>query len=82
MIVATFASNIHRIQQVVNACHMYGRKLAVVGRSMVNVVNIASELGYLHVPSDLIIDLDEINRLPANRVAVISTGSQGNRCQR
>jgi ribonuclease J len=77
VIVATFASNIHRIQQVVNACHMYGRKLAVVGRSMVNVVNIASELGYLHVPSDLIIDPDEINRLPANRVAVISTGSQG-----
>ncbi|MBA4602104.1 ribonuclease J [Thermoactinomyces mirandus] len=77
VIVATFASNIHRIQQVVNACQLYGRKLAVVGRSMVNVVNIASELGYLHVPSDLIIDTDEINRLPANRVAVISTGSQG-----
>lgn len=77
VIVATFASNIHRIQQVVDACHLYGRKLAVVGRSMVNVVNIASELGYLHVPTDLIIDPDEINRLPANKVAVISTGSQG-----
>lgn len=77
IIVATFASNIHRIQQVVDACHMYGRKLAVVGRSMVNVVNIASELGYLKIPSDLIIDLDEINRLPSDRVAVISTGSQG-----
>ncbi len=77
VIVATFASNIHRIQQVVNACQLYGRKLAVVGRSMVNVVNIASELGYLHVPSDLVIETDEINRLPANRVAVISTGSQG-----
>ncbi|MGA8943515.1 MAG: ribonuclease J [Thermoactinomyces sp.] len=77
VIVATFASNIHRIQQVVNACQLYGRKLAVVGRSMVNVVNIASELGYLHVPSDLLIETDEINRLPANRVAVISTGSQG-----
>lgn len=77
VIVATFASNIHRIQQVVNACLLYDRKLAVVGRSMVNVVNIASELGYLHVPSDLIIETDEINRLAANRVAVISTGSQG-----
>lgn len=77
IIVATFASNIHRIQQVIDACHLYGRKLAVVGRSMVNVVNIASDLGYLQVPTDLIIDLDEINRLPANRVAVISTGSQG-----
>lgn len=77
VIVATFASNIHRIQQVVDACQLYGRKLAVVGRSMVNVVNIASDLGYLRIPSDLIIDSDEINRLPANRVAVISTGSQG-----
>ncbi|WP_241154431.1 ribonuclease J [Staphylospora marina] len=77
VIVATFASNIHRIQQVVDACVMYGRKLAVVGRSMVNVVNIASELGYLHIPPDLLIEPDEINRLPANKVAVISTGSQG-----
>ncbi|PTX58640.1 ribonuclease J [Melghirimyces profundicolus] len=77
VIVATFASNIHRIQQVVDAAHMHNRKLAVVGRSMVNVVNISMELGYLRVPSDLLIDPDEINRLPAHRVAVISTGSQG-----
>ncbi|MCH5586282.1 ribonuclease J [Shimazuella sp. AN120528] len=77
VIVATFASNIHRIQQVVDAAYHHGRKLAVVGRSMVNVVNIASDLGYLDVPKDLIIEPDEINRLPAHRVAVISTGSQG-----
>jgi ribonuclease J len=77
VIVATFASNIHRIQQVVDAAYQHGRKLAVVGRSMVNVVNIASDLGYLNVPKDLIIEPDEINRLPAHRVAVISTGSQG-----
>jgi ribonuclease J len=77
VIVATFASNIHRIQQVVNATYQHGRKLAVVGRSMVNVVNIASDLGYLDIPKDLIIEPDEINRLPAHRVAVISTGSQG-----
>ncbi|WP_028776133.1 ribonuclease J [Shimazuella kribbensis] len=77
VIVATFASNIHRIQQVVNAAYHHGRKLAVVGRSMVNVVNIASDLGYLDIPKDLIIEPDEINRLPAHRVAVISTGSQG-----
>jgi ribonuclease J len=77
VIVATFASNIHRIQQVVNAAYQHGRKLAVVGRSMVNVVNIASDLGYLDIPKDLIIEPDEINRLPAHRVAVISTGSQG-----
>jgi ribonuclease J len=77
VIVATFASNIHRIQQVVNATYQHGRKLAVVGRSMVNVVNIASDLGYLDIPKDLIIEPDEINRLPAHKVAVISTGSQG-----
>ncbi|SMO54259.1 ribonuclease J1 [Melghirimyces algeriensis] len=77
VIVATFASNIHRIQQVVDAASMHNRKLAVVGRSMVNVVNIGMELGYLRVPSDLLIDPDEINRLPAHKVAVMSTGSQG-----
>lgn len=77
VIVATFASNIHRVQQVVDASHKHNRKLAVVGRSMVNVVNIGMELGYLRIPSDLLIDPDEINRLPAHRVAVMSTGSQG-----
>jgi ribonuclease J len=77
IIVATFASNICRIQGVVDACRLYERKLAVVGRSMVNVVNIASDLGYLDIPSDLLIDPDELNRLPAHKVAVISTGSQG-----
>ncbi|MFC4077891.1 ribonuclease J [Salinithrix halophila] len=77
VIVATFASNISRVQQVVDAAYEHGRKLAVIGRSMVNVVNISMELGYLRVPSDLLIDPDEINRLPAHKVAVISTGSQG-----
>ncbi|WP_044642712.1 ribonuclease J [Risungbinella massiliensis] len=77
VIVATFASNIHRIQQVIDACEAYDRKLAVIGRSMVNVVNIAGDLGYLKIPPGMIIDPDEINRLPAHRVAVISTGSQG-----
>ncbi len=77
IIVATFASNIHRIQQVMDAAHNHGRKLAVVGRSMVNVVNIGMELGYLRVPDGLLIDPDEINRLPAHQVAVMSTGSQG-----
>lgn len=77
VIVATFASNVHRIQQVVDACEAYGRKLAVIGRSMVNVVHIAEDLGYLRIPDDMLIDPDEINRLPAHKVAVISTGSQG-----
>ncbi|MDR6224233.1 ribonuclease J [Desmospora profundinema] len=77
VIVATFASNLHRIQQVVDAAEQHNRKLAVIGRSMVNVVNIGMELGYLRVPPDLLIEPDDINRLPAHKVAVMSTGSQG-----
>ena len=77
VVVATFASNVHRIQQVIDACMKTNRKLAVVGRSMVNVVNIASELGYLNVPEGMIIEPDDVNKLAADRVAVLSTGSQG-----
>jgi ribonuclease J len=77
VVVATFASNVHRIQQVVDACLKTNRKLAVVGRSMVNVVNIATELGYLNIPDGMIIETDEVNKLPGERVAVLSTGSQG-----
>ncbi|WP_235589066.1 ribonuclease J1 [Tepidibacillus decaturensis] len=77
IIVATFASNIHRIQQVVDASIAYDRKITIVGRSMVNVVNIGIELGYLHVPEGMIVDVDEINKLPADRVVILSTGSQG-----
>ncbi|GBF72058.1 ribonuclease J [Paenibacillus sp. 598K] len=77
VIVATFASNVHRIQQVINAAMTTKRKLAVIGRSMVNVVNIASELGYLNIPEGMLIEPDEVNRLAADRVVVLSTGSQG-----
>lgn len=77
VIVATFASNIHRVQQVIDACEVTGRKLTVIGRSMVNVVTIASELGYLNVPDGMLIEPEEINRLSADRVAILSTGSQG-----
>lgn len=77
VIVSTFASNVHRVQQVIDACEATGRKLAVIGRSMVNVVGVAEDLGYLRIPKDMLIDPDEINRLPANQVAVMSTGSQG-----
>jgi len=77
VIVATFASNIHRVQQVIDACEVTGRKLTVIGRSMVNVVSIASELGYLNVPDGMLIEPEEINRLSADRVAILSTGSQG-----
>ena len=77
IILATFASNVHRIQQVVDAASRYNRKVAIVGRSMVNVVGIAQELNYLRIPEDTIIDIDEIGRYPKNRIVVICTGSQG-----
>ena len=77
IIVSTFASNVHRIQQVVDAAVQYNRKLTVVGRSMQNVINISRELGYLIVPDGLIVDNDEINKLPAEKAVILSTGSQG-----
>jgi len=77
IIIATFASNVHRIQQAVDSSYKYGRKVAIAGRSMVNVVNIASELGYLNIPDDMIIELDEISNYARNKVAIITTGSQG-----
>jgi ribonuclease J len=77
LIIATFASNIHRVQQVVNAAIIHHRKVAFVGRSMVNVVSIAQELGYLQIPDGLEVELDQIDRLPPNEVAVVTTGSQG-----
>jgi ribonuclease J len=77
VVVATFASNVHRLQQVIDAAAFSNRKLAVVGRSMVNVITIASELGYLQIPEGMLIEPDEVNKYPGNRVAILSTGSQG-----
>ncbi|MBS4022396.1 MAG: ribonuclease J [Dethiobacter sp.] len=77
IILATFASNIHRIQQVFDAACHYKRKVAVVGRSMVNVVQIAQELGYLNVCQGALIEIDELNTLPPSRAVIITTGSQG-----
>lgn len=77
IIVATFASNIHRIQQVINAAHKYNRKVAIVGRSMVNVSSIAQDMGYLMIPNNTLIDVEEITSYPRNRVAILTTGSQG-----
>jgi len=77
VVVATFASNVHRIQQVINAAAETRRKMTVIGRSMVNVVGIASELGYLTIPEGMIIEPEEVNKLPADRVVILSTGSQG-----
>ncbi|WP_258360850.1 ribonuclease J [Moorella sulfitireducens] len=77
VIVASFASNVHRLQQIISTACKYNRKVAVVGRSMVNVVNIALELGYLDIPDDTLVDLSELAYLPKNRTVIISTGSQG-----
>lgn len=77
IIVATFSSNVHRIQQVVDTAVRYKRKVAVLGRSMVNVVNISLSLGYIHVPDGTLIDIDDIGSYPDDRVVIITTGSQG-----
>ena len=77
IIVATFSSNVHRIQQVVESAVRYNRKVAIIGRSMVNVVNIAMELGYLNVPDGTLIDIDETNNYRPDQVVIITTGSQG-----
>lgn len=77
IIVATFASNIHRVQQIFNAAANYNRKVAISGRSMANVMDVASELGYLNIPDGTFIDIDDIDKYPNNQVAIITTGSQG-----
>jgi ribonuclease J len=77
IIAATFASNIHRIQQIVNSAVKFGRKVAVSGRSMVNVVKTAMKLGYLNIPPDVLLDIDKIQKLPDEQIVMITTGSQG-----
>ena len=77
IMVATFSSNIHRIQQVINAAYMYGRKVAIIGRSMVNAVKTASELDYLWVPPRTLIDINEVKNYQDNQLVIITTGSQG-----
>ncbi|MDI3535411.1 MAG: ribonuclease [Thermosediminibacterales bacterium] len=77
ILVATFASNVHRIQQVFEAAQKYEKKVAVVGRSMVNVVNIALDLGYLSLQKDVLVDLDDMSKIPLHKSVIITTGSQG-----
>ena len=77
IIVATFASSISRVQMIINCAVKYGRKVALSGRSMVNVMGIASELGYLHIPDGVLIDLNLINRYEPGQLVLITTGSQG-----
>ncbi len=77
IIVATFSSNVHRVQQIINYSAKYGRKVAITGRSMLNVVGAATRLGYMTVPGNCLIDIAEIGKYPANKITIVTTGSQG-----
>lgn len=77
IIITTFASNVHRLQQIINVAVRYGRKVAITGRSMENILSVSTVLGYMDIPDDTLMDLEHINKLPPNKVVIISTGSQG-----
>lgn len=77
IIVATFASNVDRVQQIINTAHKFGRKVIVEGRSMVNIITIASELGYIRIPDKTLIEIDQMKNYPAEQIVLITTGSQG-----
>ena len=77
IIIATFSSNVHRVQQIINTSAKYGRHVAVTGRSMVNVVGAAVRLGYMDVPEDVLIDISDIGRYKPEQITIITTGSQG-----
>lgn len=77
IIVATFASNVDRVQQVINSAYKYGRKVVVEGRSMVNVIGIANELGYIKIPEGTLIEIDQLKNYPPEKTVLITTGSQG-----
>ncbi len=77
IIIATFSSNVHRVQQIIDYSHKYGRKVAVTGRSMLNVLTAANEMGYMDIPSNTLIDLSEIKRFKPEEITIVTTGSQG-----
>lgn len=77
ILIATFSSNVHRVQRIVDTAVMFGRKVAISGRSMVNVVNLAIELGYLKIPENVLVDINKIKNIPDNQLVIITTGSQG-----
>ncbi|WP_395017778.1 ribonuclease J [Robinsoniella peoriensis] len=77
IIIATFASNVDRVQQIINSAYKYGRKVVVEGRSMVSIITIASELGYINIPEHTLIDLEQMKNYPDEQMVLITTGSQG-----
>ena len=77
IVVATFSSNVHRVQEIINTSYKFGRKVAITGRSMINIVGAAVRLGYMNVPENALIDISEVNKYPHDMVTIITTGSQG-----
>ena len=77
IIIATFASNVDRVQQIIDTAYRFGRKVAVEGRSMVNIISVASELGYLRIPENTLIEIDQVKNYPDEKMVLITTGSQG-----
>ncbi|MBE5945599.1 MAG: ribonuclease J [Lachnospiraceae bacterium] len=77
IIIATFASNVDRVQQIINSAYKYGRKVVVEGRSMVNIIQTATELGYINIPENTLIDIEQIKNYPDEQIVLITTGSQG-----
>jgi ribonuclease J len=77
IIITTFASNVHRLQQIINVAAKFKRKVAITGRSMENVLRVSTVLGYMDIPDNVMVDLDQVNKLPRDQVVIISTGSQG-----
>ena len=77
IIIATFASNVDRVQQIINSAYKYGRKVVVEGRSMVNIISTAQELGYLHIPDKTLVEIDQLKNYPPEKTVLITTGSQG-----
>ncbi|MBR0235283.1 MAG: ribonuclease J [Clostridia bacterium] len=77
IVISTFSSNVHRVQQIIDIANKYGRKVAVTGRSMINIVKAATELGYMNVPAGVLCDISEAKKYPPSKMTIVSTGSQG-----
>ena len=77
IIIATFASNVDRVQQIINSAYKYGRKVVIEGRSMVNIISIAQELGYINIPENTLIDVEQMKNYTGEQLVLITTGSQG-----
>ena len=82
IIIATFASNVDRVQQIINSAYKYGRKVVVEGRSMVNIISTALELGYLNIPENTLIEIEQMKNYPDEQMVLITTGSQGEMMER